>query len=119
MQTVKMNKKGQIRIPEALREKYGWDAGIRLEIAESQTGILTVAPEKYCRRCGKAIEGAGVCPYCPRGKIIEVYQQKVETSNTSLLFSMSVGFGISKRTQPYSRFHSLKQPRILREPKML
>ena len=73
MQTVKMNKKGQIRIPEALREKYGWDAGIRLEIAESQTGILTVAPEKYCRRCGKAIEGDGVCPYCPRGKIIEVY----------------------------------------------
>lgn len=73
---LKINKKGRITIPKAVREKYGWAPGIPLVITESEGGI-TVRPAIVCWRCKKVLfekfEGNNVCPNCPPPSIIKVY----------------------------------------------
>ena len=46
MATTTMSSKGQVVIPRALREKYRLTSGTRLEIAESDAGLV-LAPVKH------------------------------------------------------------------------
>ncbi len=48
MATTTVSSKGQVVIPRALREKYRLTAGTRLEVAESDAGLL-LAPLKRAR----------------------------------------------------------------------
>ena len=76
MSEIKMNAKGQITIPKAIREKYGWFPGVTLEIGEGEKKIQ-VAAAFVCHRCGRvlpdALKNIGACPDCPPPKIIKVY----------------------------------------------
>jgi AbrB family looped-hinge helix DNA binding protein len=48
MATTTVSSKGQVVIPRALREKYGLTSGTRLEVAESDAGLV-LAPVKQSR----------------------------------------------------------------------
>jgi AbrB family looped-hinge helix DNA binding protein len=48
MATTTVSSKGQVVIPRALREKYRLTSGTRLEIAESDAGLV-LAPFKHAR----------------------------------------------------------------------
>jgi AbrB family looped-hinge helix DNA binding protein len=49
MATTTVSSKGQIVIPRALREKYRWTSGTRLQVAESDGGLV-LAPLKQARQ---------------------------------------------------------------------
>lgn len=49
MATTTVSSKGQIVIPRALREKYRLTSGTRLQVAESDRGLV-LAPLKQARR---------------------------------------------------------------------
>ena len=57
MSEIKMNSKGQITIPKAIREKYGWFPGVTLEIGEDEKKI-EVAAAFVCHRCGRVLPDA-------------------------------------------------------------
>ena len=59
MATTTVSSKGQIVIPRALRDKYRLTSGTRLEIAESDEGLV-LAPLKSARRKAgwRALRGA-------------------------------------------------------------
>ena len=42
---VRVNRKGQVTIPVALRRKYGIKEGIRVDIEDLGSGILRIAPK--------------------------------------------------------------------------
>jgi AbrB family looped-hinge helix DNA binding protein len=46
MATTTVSSKGQIVIPRALREKYGLTTGTRLEVAESDAGLVLAPLER-------------------------------------------------------------------------
>jgi AbrB family looped-hinge helix DNA binding protein len=48
MATTTVSSKGQVVIPRALREKYRLTAGVRLDVAESDAGLV-LAPLKRSR----------------------------------------------------------------------
>jgi AbrB family looped-hinge helix DNA binding protein len=52
MATTTVSSKGQVVIPRALREKYGLTSGTRLEVAESDRGLV-LTPFKQARRAGR------------------------------------------------------------------
>ena len=52
MATTTVSSKGQVVIPRALREKYGLTSGTRLEVAESDDGLV-LAPLKQARSSGR------------------------------------------------------------------
>lgn len=53
MPTTTVSSKGQVVIPRGLREKYRLTAGTRLEIAESDEGLV-LAPVKQARSSRRA-----------------------------------------------------------------
>jgi AbrB family looped-hinge helix DNA binding protein len=55
MATTTVSSKGQVVIPRALREKYGLTSGTRLEVAESDQGLV-LAPLKQARSSGRQAE---------------------------------------------------------------
>jgi AbrB family looped-hinge helix DNA binding protein len=46
MATTPVSSKGQVVIPRALREKHRWTPGTRLEIAESDEGLMLTPVEQ-------------------------------------------------------------------------
>ncbi len=38
--TTILSTKGQIIVPKAIRKRRGWEAGVRLEVEETPTGVL-------------------------------------------------------------------------------
>ena len=52
MATTTVSSKGQVVIPRAVREKYGLTAGTRLEVAESNEGLV-LAPLRQARSSGR------------------------------------------------------------------
>lgn len=72
MKAIKINQKGQITIPKAIREKYGWDAGIQLDICEGDAGV-TIKPINYCFSCKRALKSGSTCPHCKPKQVIVVY----------------------------------------------
>ena len=76
MDDIKMNAKGQITIPKAMREKLGWNSDIPLAI-DTIEGKVVLRPAIVCPICGKALtevcRKAGGCANCPPPKMIKVY----------------------------------------------
>ncbi len=76
MDEVKINKRGQITIPKALRDRFGLESGISLSIAEDD-GKIIIRPAIVCHHCGKTLPDAfrksHTCPSCPPPVIIKVY----------------------------------------------
>ncbi len=40
METTKLSSKGQVIIPKQIRDHHHWDAGLELEVIETEEGIL-------------------------------------------------------------------------------
>ncbi len=60
METCKVNKKGEIVIPELLRKKYGFADGITVVLEEKANGILLLPMnEQYFEKYLGILKGSG------------------------------------------------------------
>lgn len=49
--TLTLSSKGQVVIPKEIRDELHWDAGTRITLVSSASGVtLKTAPKKNCRR---------------------------------------------------------------------
>jgi AbrB family looped-hinge helix DNA binding protein len=67
MATTTVSSKGQVVIPRALREKYRLTSGTRLEVAESDEGLV-LSPLKTARSSGRqagwrTLRGSARCSF--------------------------------------------------------
>jgi len=60
METCKVNKKGEIVIPELLRNKYGFTDGVRVVFEETAEGVLLVPMNaQYFEKYAGILKGNG------------------------------------------------------------
>ena len=75
---IQIDSRGKITIPKSLRDKYGFNHGIELELS-AKDGKIEIKPTRICTACKKALppelydrNACAECTPVPR-KIITIY----------------------------------------------